>query len=316
MDRLCIPPDRLGPHAAASKHWLDSSKPKRRRTLQKTEKSKKTLLLCGLLIVVPATSFAGADESTKKAEANTVTVDSASTPGEIATRSDSSDQQAPRQTKRGEAGLMGVEVRLSTLGAGAEVGVSLSNRLNVRGGFNIFQYSRGFDHDGITYKGQLNLRSGEAHLDWYPLGHTFHLSPGLLVYNGNGATATANVPGGSTFTLGGTTYSSDPTNPIAGTGKLDFVKAAPTAMFGFGNLVPQHRHFTYNFELGAVFQGSARTKLNLTGNACDAFGLNCVHAATDPTVQANVVAEQTKINNKLSPFKYYPVVSFGFGYRF
>jgi hypothetical protein len=33
-------------------------------------------------------------------------------------------------------------------------------------------------------------------------------------------------------------------------------------------------------------------------------------------VQANIVAEQNKVNNKLSPFKYYPVISFGFGYRF
>lgn len=30
-----------------------------------------------------------------------------------------------------------------------------------------------------------------------------------------------------------------------------------------------------------------------------------MNAATDPTVQQNVTAEQTKINNKLSPFKYY-----------
>ncbi len=160
-----------------------------------------------------------------------------------------------------------------------------------------------------------NLRSGEAHLDWYPFGHGFHLSPGLLVYNGNGVTATANVPGGSTFTLGGTSYTSDPSNPIAGTGKLDFVKVVPTAMFGFGNLVPRTRHFTLNFEMGVVFQGSARTKLNLAGNACP-NGINCVNAATDPTVQANVLAEQTKIDNKLSPFKYYPVISLGFGYRF
>lgn len=103
---------------------------------------------------------------------------------------------------------------------------------------------------------------------------------------------------------------------LTGTGKLDFVKAAPTVMLGFGNLVPQHRHFTYNFDLGVVFQGSARTKLNLTGNACDPLGLNCVNAATDPTVQANIIGEQNKVNNKLSPFKYYPVISFGFGYRF
>jgi len=237
---------------------------KRRFALRKTERCKKALLLCVLLIVFPTASFAGSDEGRHKSEGNTLTLDSAPAPGAVATWNDSYDPQAPRQAKRGEAGLVGVGIRLSTLGAGAEVGVSLSSRLNVRGGVNIFQYNRGFNHDGITYKGQLNLRSGEAHLDWYPLGHTFHLSPGLLVYNGNGATATANVPGGSTFTLGGTTYTSDPTNPIMGTGKLDFVKAAPTVMFGFGNLVPQSRHFTFNSEMGVVFQGSARTNRKLT----------------------------------------------------
>lgn len=285
--------------------------------MRKIERPSKTLLLCGFLMIFPAACFAGPDDSAHQTASEATTLYSSAAPAERSASNDAADAPAPQQhAKKGEAGLIGVGIRLSTLGAGAEVGVSLSNKLNVRGGFNIFQYSRGFNHDGITYKGQLNLRSGEAHLDWYPIGHTFHLSPGLLVYNGNGATATANVPGGSTFTLGGTTYTSDPTNPITGTGKLDFVKAAPTAMLGFGNLVPQNRHFTYNLELGAVFQGSARTKLNLTGNACDAFGLNCVNAATDPTVQSNVVAEQTKINNKLSPFKYYPVISFGFGYRF
>ena len=223
-------------------------------------------------------------------------------------------QRPIRDTRGGNQ--LGIGVRLSTLGAGAEAAASLIDKLNLRGGFNVFMYDRDFNHDGIAYKGQLNLRSGELHLDWYPFGHGFHLSPGLLVYNGNGATANANVPGNSTFTLGGTTYLSDPTNPIAGKGKVDFVKAAPTALFGFGNLVPRTRHFSTNFELGVVFQGSARTTLNLTGNACDITGTTCVNAATDPTVQANIKAEETKLNNKLSPFKYYPVISFGFGYRF
>jgi hypothetical protein len=283
--------------------------------LRNTERCTKALLLGSLIIVFPAICLAAWDENAHKTEGCAATLNSTSTPCDMVASNDSSDPQAPRHAKSGEAGLIGVGIRLSTLGAGAEVGVSLSNRLSVRGGFNIFQYSRGFNHDGITYTGQLNLRSGEAHLDWYPLGHTFHLSPGLLVYNDNGATATANVPGGSSFTLGGTTYTSDPSNPITGMGKLDFVKVAPTAMFGFGNLVPRSRHFTFNLEWGVVFQGSARTKLNFTGNACP-NGTNCVNAATDPTVQANILAEQNKINNKLSPFKYYPVISTGFGYRF
>ena len=282
--------------------------------MRRIKKSRNSLF--GLLLVFPTICFAAPEPDAPRTAGDAREAHSASDPHEENAASNDVPEPPSPQTARRESRLAGVGIRLSTLGAGAEVGVSLSNRLNVRGGVNIFQYNRGFNHDGVTYQGQLNLRSVEAHLDWYPLGHTFHLSPGLLVYNGNGATATANVPGGSTFTLGGATYTSDPTNPITGTGQLDFVKAAPTAMFGFGNLVPESRHFSFNFEMGAVFQGSARTKLNLTGGACDATGLYCVNAATDPTVQANVAAEQNKINNKLSPFKYYPVVSFGFGYRF
>lgn len=215
-----------------------------------------------------------------------------------------------------ERGQVGVGVRLSLLGPGAEAAVSLSKHFNVRGGFNYFSYGRDFTHDGVTYKGQLDLRSGEAHLDWSPLGQWFHVSPGVLVYNGNKLSGNANVPGNSTFTLGGTTYLSDPSNPIGGNGRVDFRKVSPTAMIGFGNLVPRHKHFTVTTDLGVVFQGTARTKLQLTGNACAPNGTNCVNAATDPNVQTNVLAEQTKINNKLSPYKYYPVLSFGFGYRF
>lgn len=270
--------------------------------MRKSETGKYALLLCGLLLILSPSSRAGADEKAHQTERD-----------ETLASNDTADAPRPAHSSKGDAGHVGIGVRFSTLGAGTEVAVSLTNRLNLRSGFNLFQYNRGFNHDGITYQGQLHLRSGEAHLDWYPLGYAFHLSPGLLVYNGNGATA--NLAPGSAFTLGGVTYASDPANPITGTGKLDFRKVAPTAMLGFGNLVPPTKHFTISLEMGAVFQGPARTKLNLTGSACP-NGSNCVNAATDPTVQANIRAEQTKINNKLSPFQYYPVISFGFGYRF
>ena len=276
-----------------------------------------TAIFCSLAFLSPARSLEAEpndDSATRVPEKKECAPSTnASLPCEA-----SPEPQAPQKGRTGsrEGGQLGVGIRLSTLGPGAEAAVSVMRHLNVRGGVNFFQYDRNFNHDGVTYKGQLQLRSGEVHVDFYPFGHAFHISPGLLVYNGNALTGNANVPGGSTFTLGSTTYTSDPTNPIAGKGKLDFRKAAPTALIGFGNLVPRSKHFSLNSEVGVVFQGAARTALNLTGNACDPAGLNCVNAATDPTVQANVAAEQTKINNKLSPFKYYPVISAGFGYRF
>jgi len=315
MAGLCIQPGQGGSMRQRGKSvGLVTRTPKGDTFLRKIERHLQTWLACSFVIAFPASCLAATDGDAHKSPGGAAELSSLFTPGERINSSEVPEPPVPQKASR-ETGQVGIDIRLSTLGAGAEVAISLNHKLNVRGGINIFQYNRSFNHDGIAYKGQLNLRSGEAHLDWYPFGHGFHLSPGLLVYNGNGVTATANVPGGSTFTLGGTSYTSDPSNPIAGTGKLDFVKVVPTAMFGFGNLVPRTRHFTLNFEMGAVFQGSARTKLNLTGNACP-NGINCVNAATDPTVQANVLAEQTKIDNKLSPFKYYPVISLGFGYRF
>jgi hypothetical protein len=225
-------------------------------------------------------------------------------------------EPTPKSAGHGSPGV-GVGVRISALGIGAEMAVGVSHRINLRGGFSVLSYSRGFNKDGVTFTGQLNLRSAEAHLDLFPFAGGFHVSPGLLFYNGNNVGANAAVPGGQTFSLGGTDYMSDPANPITGIGKLDFVKAAPTILVGWGNLVPRnHKHFSFNTEIGVVFQQAPRTALSMAGGACDPSGLNCVNAATDLTVQANIISEVVKINNSVSPFKFYPVLSFGFGYKF
>jgi hypothetical protein len=85
--------------------------------------------------------------------------------------------------------------------------------------------------DGIGYNAQLHLRSADALYDWFPFGGGFHLSGGALLYNGNAIKATASVPGGGSFTLGGVSYTSEPSNPISGTGELTMgSKAAPIIM--------------------------------------------------------------------------------------
>ena len=145
----------------------------------------------------------------------------------------------------------------------------------------------------------------------------FHLSPGALIYNQNRVQADALIPGGQSFSLGGTTYRSDPANPVFGGGKIDFQSVAPTLTIGWGNLLPRSgRHFGVSFDIGAAYQGTPRATLNLAGSACDPTGVNCRAVATDPTIQSNIQSEQGKINNTISPFRFFPVVSLAFGYRF
>ena len=138
----------------------------------------------------------------------------------------------------------------------------------------------------------------------------------MLLYNGNKVTANVSVPGGQSFTLSNANYVSDAADPIAGTGKLTVYKAAPMALIGIGNLVPRSRHFSTSFEIGAAYQGPPRVALNLSGSACDPTGLNCRSISSDPTIQSNIAAEQVKLNKSASPYKFYPVLSFGVGYRF
>lgn len=212
---------------------------------------------------------------------------------------------------------LGIAIKASLLGVGVEAATPLAPRSNLRAGFNIFSYDRSFNKDGVTYAGQLRFRSVEAHYDWFPFGGSFHLSPGVLVYNGNQIAANASVLGSKTFTLNHTTYVSDPTNPLAGTGKVDFVKAGPMLTVGWGNLIPRnHRHFSVPFEVGFIYTGAPRTALSMWGGACDSSGVNCFDAGSDPTFQANVQAEKIKLDNDMSAFKFYPVISIGFAFNF
>ena len=206
-------------------------------------------------------------------------------------------------------------VSVSTLGAGIQAATAVTQHSNVRFGFNYFSYSAGFHKDGVSYDGKLKLQSAELLYDQY-IGGGFHVSPGVMFYDGNQGTATASVPSGQPFTLGGVTYYSDSANPVSGTGSIAARKAAPEILMGFGNLLPRSaRHFTANFEFGVIFQGSPSAKLNLNGSACATPGQACL-STSNATIQNNIQSEQTKINSDLSVFKYYPVVRLSFGYKF
>lgn len=175
--------------------------------------------------------------------------------GEPFVASSSADQPAPSaaQSPAGRSSAnFGVGVDVSSLGIGGQFAVRVLERANVRVGFNLFDYGHTISGDGISHAGTLNLRSVHANFDYF-LFRSFHVSPGVLLYNGNNVTANASVPGGQTFTIGGTTYESGAASPIAGTGELNMGKVAPELLIGTGNLIPRgRRHWSVEAEAGAA----------------------------------------------------------------
>lgn len=212
---------------------------------------------------------------------------------------------------------LGMGIQVGLLGAGVQMATPLSYRTNLRVGGNFLNFNDSGSTSGVNYTANLRFRSGEASVDWYPWGRSFHISPGALVYDGNEITGNALIPAGQSFTLNGTDYVSDPADPVRGSGSLRFAKAAPKLTIGWGNLLPRgERHVSFPFEMGFAYLGQPTTLLSFAGSVCDSGMQGCQSIATDPSAQANVAAEQQKFQKDATYARFFPLISQGFAVRF
>src|SRR5262245_7669736 len=178
----------------------------------------------------------------------------------------------------------GVAGRVSTLGVGIDFAVPVMERANVRVAFNWFGLSQDFDSDdGFNLAARLQMRSLVTQFDWYPLSGGFHLSPGVMLYNGMRIDATMSAPANRTFSLGDETLINNPANPLNGNATVEFRKVAPVLALGWGNLIPRRtaRRWSVPVELGLVFTQSPVATLSMNGSACRPNGTNCRDLARD-----------------------------------
>jgi len=212
----------------------------------------------------------------------------------------------------------GVAGKVSSLGVGIDVAVPLLEHANFRVAFNGFGLTHDFDNDGLNLTARLRMRSVVAQLDWYPFNGGFHVSPGLMLYNGIRVEATMTAPTNRTFSLGDETLISNPSNPLVGTATVEFNKVAPTIALGWGNLIPRAttRRWSVPFEVGLVVTRSPVATLSLRGSACRPNRTNCRDLASDPGLQNDIAQEQRDMNKDLEPLKFLPILSVGFSYRF
>jgi hypothetical protein len=222
---------------------------------------------------------------------------------------------------------------IGSMGINMQAAVNANRFFNIRGTGNYFNYNvsnvtinNGGGSNGISVSGNLKFATAGASLDIYPFpNHGFRLSPGAVFYNQNRATAAGATTPGSSFTFGSQTYYSDEVDPLnlAASLGLNKQKTAFSMTTGWGNLISRGGgHFSFPFEIGAVFTGAPTIGFNATGNAClnqvDAAdnGPSCENMATNPTAQANIAAQVAKYQKDLNVVRVYPIFSFGIGYNF
>jgi len=223
------------------------------------------------------------------------------------------------RTYRPFSGL-GFGARFGFGGTGFDFATPLATKFNLRAGTDFFNYDTSFQEEGANVGVNLDLRSGHVALDWFPFGGHFRLSPQLVFGNNNRILATAVIPSGNTVTLNGQDYISSYSDPLHGSGRIDFRKVSPGLSFGFGNLIPRDRsHFSFPVEIGFYYAGQPSLQVAFTGSACDPNyppSVGCEAADQDPGFQQNVAAFKARNNNNLSYASFFPIFSAGFGYRF
>ena len=212
----------------------------------------------------------------------------------------------------GGIGIMGINLQAAT---------NINRYSNLRVTGNLFNYTvDDITSNGFTATGELDLSTLGAAFDLYPWpSHGFRLSPGLLLYNQNSMNVTAIVAPGQSFSLNDADYYSSAGNPVHANARLGLNSTNPafTMTTGWGNMISRRGgHWSFPFEIGAAFVSSPSFKMTLSGVACDYTGQNCVNAATNPDVQANLQRQIDKYKNDLDALKVFPILSTGVSYNF
>ncbi|MEO8333081.1 MAG: FecR family protein [Gallionella sp.] len=207
------------------------------------------------------------------------------------------DQEVLAESKSGIA-LTG---KIGTLGYGAELNYGFSDSLSARVGLNAYTYKYNGNSSSVNYDFKLELQTVSALADWYPFEGGFRTSAGLL-YNNNKVSLGA-LPIGGNYTINGVTYTSAQIGSLQG--EMSFNTVAPYLGIGWGNPVATDKGWGLVTDIGVLFQGKPKTSLTAT----------CTPAPCPAPIPTDVAAENTKLENDLRNFKFWPVVSIGISYQ-
>jgi hypothetical protein len=185
----------------------------------------------------------------------------------------------------GAAQAAGVGLRAGTTGIGVDVAWGIAPTVSARLGYSALNWNYDVSTSNVNYDGDLKLSNLNGMLDFHPLGPVFRITGGVILnnnkYQATGRPATG--PGSFNATV-------EPSR-----------SAAPYLGIGWGNVAGAGVNLYA--DLGVMFMGSPTATLN-----ADCTGLTSPECTT---LQGQVAAEQTRLQDELKRFKYYPVLNIG-----
>ncbi len=192
----------------------------------------------------------------------------------------------------------GVGFKAGTLGLGIEGRYKPLPTIDVRVGANVYDYDDSGSYAGVEYDSTLNLETfyATANLS-FPLS-PLRLTAGLFS-NGNEVNMTSLDT--ATFDIGGTTYTAAEVGTLTST--TSFGSTSPYV--GIGYDFELFGKVGLNFDLGLLWQGEPEVSLVSDGL------LSGNQAFID-----SLEAERVQLEDDISDYKAWPVISLAFVYNF
>ncbi|MCH9693041.1 MAG: hypothetical protein K0U72_00870 [Gammaproteobacteria bacterium] len=194
----------------------------------------------------------------------------------------------------------GVGVKAGTLGLGVEGRWSPIDWLDVRVGANAYDFEDSGSQAGINYNATFALDSYYATGNFrFPLS-PFRVTAGIFS-NGNELQMVSADTGGANLNIGGVPFTAADIGTLRSV--TSFSDTAP--YFGMGFDFEVFDKVGLNLDFGVLWQGEPIVTLEADGNA----------AGQQVFIDA-LEAERLEIEDEVSDYKAWPVVSLGFVYNF
>ena len=184
----------------------------------------------------------------------------------------------------------------------------VTERFGLRASFNGSGRSYDSDEPATRFDGKFPFGTGFLLADWHPYANGFRLSGGLAFNDQRlqGAGQLNVRTSGSALSTNGSRYSMAPVGSLDTRGR--YTRATPYVGVGWGLTPSAGSRLYFSADLGVMYQ---RPSASLSGH-CGA----ALSASTCAQLQGDLRAEELDYREATDDFRFYPVISVGFGLRF
>ncbi|MDO6385063.1 MULTISPECIES: hypothetical protein [Uliginosibacterium] len=193
---------------------------------------------------------------------------------------------------------LGAGLQVGSTGYGFDVAYQVMPLVSVRAGYSQYSYSKSFTETDIDYDADAKLSTPRLLAD-VSVGLGFRVTGGF--YYSNSKVDLTGRPTNGTYNFNGTQYQASQIGSATGQVKSGN-SLAPYLGVGYGSV--SGAGIGFYADLGAYYMGSPTSTLNVSCGSA-------LNAAQCSQLQSDVAAEKTKFDDKISKYKWYPVLSLG-----